>query len=239
MEKDRGRYNAGAMGNAYFITATGTDTGKTFVAEGLARAWRARGHAVRALKPVMSGYAAEHCAQSDAGRLLAACGEEASERAVAAISHWRFAAPLSPERAAALEGRNIDFDDLIAWCRREVLRAEDAVLVEGVGGVMVPLDAHNTVRDWIVALDLPVLLVAGTYLGAVSHVLTALAALRESGVRPAAVVLNESADGVGIENTWASLAPHVDRIPLISVARNGTDGKAFEALANLTSEHAA
>jgi dethiobiotin synthetase len=238
MGEDRGRYNAGAMGNAYFITATGTDTGKTFVAEGLARAWRSRGHAVRALKPVMSGYDAGQFAQSDAGRLLAACGEEVTERNVAAISKWRFAAPLSPERAAALEGRHIDFDDLVAWCRREVLRAEDAVLVEGIGGLMVPLDEHNTVRDWIVALDLPVLLVAGTYLGAVSHTLTALAALRETGVRPDAVIVNESADGVGTENTLASLAPHVDRIPLIAIPRNGGD-EAYEALVNLTSGHAA
>jgi dethiobiotin synthetase len=227
------------MGNVYFITATGTDTGKTFVAEGLARAWRRHGRSVRVLKPVMSGYDAGRFAQSDAGRLLAACGEEVTERGVAAISPWRFAAPLSPDRAAALEGRAIDFDDLIGWCRREVLRAEDAVLVEGIGGLMVPLDAHNTVRDWIVSLDLPVLLVAGTYLGAVSHTLSALAALREAGVRPVAVVVNESVDGVGIENTWASLAPHVDQIPLITIARDSADDKAYDALVNLTSGHAA
>lgn len=220
------------MGNAYFITATGTDSGKTFVAEGLARAWRRRGHAVRALKPVMSGYDEAQLAQCDAGRLLAACGEDVTPRSVAAIAPWRFAAPLSPDRAAALEGRAIDFDDLVAWCRREVLRAPDAVLVEGVGGLMVPLDEHNTVRDWIVALDLPVLLVAGTYLGAVSHALTALAALREVGLRPAAIVLNESADGVGIRNTWASLAPHAEGITLVSVARDTDDDHAFEALIN-------
>lgn len=226
------------MGNAYFITGVGTDIGKTFVSEGLARAWRRRGHAVRALKPVMSGYAAARFSESDAARLLAACGEEVSERNIAAVSHWRFEAPLSPERAAALEGRNIDFDDLIAWCRREVLRAQGDVLVEGVGGVMVPIDEYNTVRDWIVALDLPVLLVAGTYLGSVSHTLTALTALREGAVRPTAIVVNESADGVGTENTLASLATHVDRVPLIALPRNAGDD-AFDALANLTSGHAA
>jgi dethiobiotin synthetase len=112
------------------------------------------------------------------------------------------------------------------------------VLVEGVGGVMVPLDDHNTVRDWIVALDLPVLLVAGTYLGSVSHTLTALAALREGAVRPAAIVVNESAESVGMENTRASLAAHVDRVPLIALPRNGSDA-AFDTLANLTSGPAA
>jgi len=229
MGEERGRYNAGAMGSAYFITAIGTDTGKTFVAEGLARAWRARGRAVRALKPVMSGYSADALAQSDAGRLLAACGEEATERNVASISKWRFAAPLSPDRAAALEGRNIDFDDLVAWCRREVLRAGDAVLVEGIGGLMTPLDEHNTVREWIVALDLPVLLVAGTYLGAVSHTLTALAALREFGVLPAAVVINESLGGVNAEDTLASLAPHLGDVRHFVIGRGDAAGFAHLA----------
>ena len=217
------------MGNAYFITATGTDTGKTFVAEGLARAWRRRGRGVRALKPVMSGYAADEFARSDAGRLLAACGEEVTERSIAAISPWRFAAPLSPDRAAALEGRGIDFDDLVAWCRREVLRSEDAVLVEGVGGVMVPLDEHNTVREWMMALDLPVLLVAGTYLGAVSHALTAVAALREVGVTPSAIAVNESSDGVGLERTLASLSPHLGDIPTFAIGRD--DSPALERFA--------
>jgi dethiobiotin synthetase len=212
------------MGNAYFITATGTDIGKTFVAEGLARAWRRRGHAVRALKPVMSGYSPEQASQSDAGRLLAACGEEVTERNVASISPWRFAAPLSPERAAALEGRHIDFDDLVAWSRREVLRAQGAVLVEGIGGLMTPLDEHNTVREWIVALDLPVLLVSGAYLGAVSHTLTAVAALREVGMTPSAIVVSEDGDSVGLDHTLASLRPHLGNIATFAVARGDSSG---------------
>ena len=219
------------MDMSYFITATGTDAGKTFVAEGLARAWRAAGRRVRALKPVMSGYAESAAASSDAGRLLAACGYAATPENVAAISPWRFAAPLAPDRAAALEGRALDFDDLVAWCRREVLRSEGAALVEGIGGVMAPLDADHTVREWIVALDLPVLLVAGTYLGAISHTLCALAALREVGAVPAAIVVNESVGGVSIADTLASLAPHAEGIPLASVSRG--DAASIAALTRL------
>jgi dethiobiotin synthetase len=219
------------MGNAHFITAAGTDSGKTFVAEGLARALRARGRPVRALKPVMSGYAEAAVAESDAGRLLVACGLHATAQNVAAIAPWRFAAPLAPDRAAAREGRTIDFDALLDWCRAEIVLNDDALLIEGIGGVMVPLDARRTVRDWIAALELPTLLVAGTYLGAVSHTLSALAALREVGVRPAAVVVNESATGVGIADTLASLAPHAEGIPLPLIARGATAG--FAALAEL------
>ena len=219
------------MENNYFITASGTDAGKTFVAEGLARIWHGRGDAVRALKPVMSGYDAAVPERSDAGRLLAACGRAVSAENVAAISPWRFAAPLAPSRAAALEGRVIDIEDLIAWSRFEIVRSAGALLIEGVGGVMAPLDAHHTVRDWIAALDLPVLLVAGTYLGAVSHTLCALAALREVGVAPAAIVVNESEAGVGIEETLAALAPHAAGIDLVAVPRG--DDAAIAAFAQL------
>lgn len=225
------------MENVYFITATGTDAGKTFVTEGLARAWRARGRSVRALKPMMSGYDAAVPEQSDGGRLLVACGFAPTAVNVDKISPWCFAAPLSPDRAAAREGYVLDFDDLVSWCRREVLRSEDALLIEGIGGVMTPLDAEFTVRDWAAALDLPVLLVTGTYLGAVSHTLSALAALREVGVVPAVIIVNESAGGVGIEDTLASLVPHAEGIPVATLARGAAAG--FDALIDSISGDAA
>jgi dethiobiotin synthetase len=209
------------MGKAYFITATGTDSGKTFVAEGLARALRGRGHAVRALKPVLSGYDESALPASDAGRLLAACGRALTAEAVADIAPWRFAAPLSPDRAAALEGRDIDFSALVNWCRAAMAGDDGLLLIEGIGGAMVPLDMHHTVRDWIAALDLPTLVVTGTYLGAVSHALTTLAALREAGIMPAMLIVNESASSsVSMDDTMASLRSHIGDIPMHAVGRD-------------------
>ncbi len=213
------------MGRAHFITAAGTDLGKTWVTAGLARALRTRGRRVRALKPVMSGFSDVEAAVSDAGRLLGACGLEATPANIAAISPWRFAAPLSPDRAAALEGRAIDFDALVNWCRAECAH-DDEVLIEGIGGVMVPLDGTHTVRDWIAALGLPTLLVCGTYLGAVSHALCALAALREVGVVPTALLLSESAEGVGVDDTVASIEPHLGGVPLHVLRRNDAEAVA-------------
>jgi dethiobiotin synthetase len=109
--------------------------------------------------------------------LLAALGREAGAAELDAIAPWRFAAPLSPDMAAALEGREIDFDALVAFSRRAVSADFHAPLVEGVGGVMVPLDQTHTVRDWVAASGLPAVLVAGSYLGSMSHTLTALEAL--------------------------------------------------------------
>ena len=141
---------------------------------------------------------------------------------------------LSQDRAATAEERSIDFNDLVSWCHREIIRSEDALLIEGIGGVMVPLDAQFTVRDWIAELGLPVLLVAGTHLGAISHTLSALAALRDVGVKPAAIVVNESAGGVSIENTLASLAPHADDVPLLTLGRDDPAG--MKALADRVAE---
>lgn len=217
------------MGKAHFITATGTDSGKTFVAEGLARALRVQGRQVRALKPVMSGYDETAALDSDAGRLLSACGLHVTKQNVAAVSPWRFVAPLSSDRAAALEGRSIDFDALVGWCRAECVLNDDAILIEGVGGVMAPLDARHTVRDWIAALGLPAILVAGTYLGAIGHALTALSALREVGVRPAILVVNESAGGIGIDDTLASLVPHIGGVETFALRRDDTGGLALLA----------
>src|SRR5215472_18787443 len=121
---------------SYFVTATGTDIGKTFVTAGLIRALRRGGRAASALKPVVSGFDAARAAESDPGRLLAAMGEGITEGALNRIAPWRFAAPLSPDMAAAREGREIDFDALIEYCRRALKEPSAPLFIEGVGGAM-------------------------------------------------------------------------------------------------------
>lgn len=203
------------MDKAYFITATGTDIGKTWLTAGLLAACRARGAPVRALKPVMSGYDPARHEDSDIAKVGA--GRTA----------WVYAAPLSPDLAAAKEGKAIDFDALLSWCRGEIDRNDGLLLIEGVGGAMVPLTVRHTVRDWIAALGVPTLLVCGSYLGALSHTLTALAALREAGVVPAIIVVNESAGStVSLDETLASLVPHVGGVPVVTLRRDDTAGVA-------------
>lgn len=197
------------MKNSYFITATGTDLGKTWLTAGLVAACRTRGVPVRALKPVMSGYDPARHAESDLAKVGA--GKTA----------WTYAAPLSPDLAAARENKAIDFAALVDWCRDEMAASEGTLLIEGIGGAMVPLTAQHTVRDWIAALNIPTLLVCGTYLGSLSHTLSALAALREVGVVPAIIIVNESVGStVSLEDTLASLVPHLGTMPHISVRRD-------------------
>ena len=105
-----------------FVTGTGTGIGKTVVTAALCRELRAAGRAVRALKPVLSGYDPAERHESDPGVLLASLGEPVTEEAVAQVAPWRFRAPLSPDMAAAREGRRLDLREIVAFCREAPAR---------------------------------------------------------------------------------------------------------------------
>ena len=141
---------------------------------------------------------------------------------------------LSPDMAAAREHRSIPFAALVDFCRAP--SSADVTLIEGIGGVMVPLDAEHTVLDWIAALGAPALLVVGSYLGTLSHSLTAAAALRSRGVVLAAVIVSESAEQpVAVEETAASLRRFLQPTTICIVARNAPAGAA--ALLPLLATH--
>jgi dethiobiotin synthetase len=197
-----------------FVTSSGTAIGKTFVTLRLIAELQASRRRVRALKPVASGFDAAHPADGDTGALLAAQRLEPTAANLDAVSPWRFAAPLSPDMAAARERRMVPFDALVAHCRAAG-RSGDVTLIEGVGGVMVPLDGEHTVLDWIAAVGAPALLVVGSYLGTLSHSLTAAAALRARGVTIAGVVVSESeTQPVPTAETAATLARFVAPVPV-------------------------
>lgn len=201
-----------------FVTGSGTDVGKTYVAEALIREFGAAGVRLRVLKPVASGFDAADAATSDSARLLAAQGLPVTAQNLDRVSPWRFAAPLSPDMAAARERRAVPFDDLLAFCRAD--EPDTLTLIEGIGGVMVPLDERHTVLDWIAALGAPVVLVTGSYLGALSHTLTAAQALSNERLRILAIVVSESADSpVPLDATTAALTRFVAPIPVVGWPR--------------------
>jgi dethiobiotin synthetase len=217
----------------YFVTATGTDIGKTFVTAGLIRHLRAQKQPVSALKPIVSGFDLATAALSDPGVVLEALGEPIVPETLDRISPWRFAAPLSPDMAAAREGKSIDHEVLVQLCRRTAASTSGTLFIEGVGGVMVPLDNRHTVLDWMAALTLPVVLVTGSYLGTISHTLTALDVLSRRGLRVAGLVINESPTDIPLNETAAVIKRFAPNVPLASVTRHKrpTDGSAeFAAL---------
>ena len=202
---------------ALFVAGTGTDLGKTHVACALLRAARARGARVDAFKPVVSGFDPLAPEASDPARLAAAIGRP---DAWAEVSPRRYAAPLAPNLAAQMEGETLAIDDLVADSRTWLAaRDVDLVLVEGAGGVMSPLTDDATNLDLMIALDLPVLLVTGSYLGTVSHVLTALEALRARAVDVAAIVVSESLDAPDLNQTMEMLKRFERRAPIVVAPR--------------------
>src|SRR5262249_11449803 len=123
---------------------------------------------------------------------------------------------------------------LVAFCRKRAAECAGALIIEGVGGVMVPLDETHTVLDWMTALRAPVLLVTGSYLGTFSHTLTALHVLARRNLDIAAVVVSESAiPGARLEETVATISRFADVIDVIGLPRLEGDAKDHPAFARI------
>jgi dethiobiotin synthetase len=206
--------------SAVFITATGTDIGKTFVARGLIRALRAHARKVAAIKPIISGFEPAELEGSDSGLLLAALGRPVDMETIAEISPWRFALPVAPDMAAAREGRTLDFPATVDFCRTAMAAKHDTLLIEGAGGLMSPIDNTHTNLDWMSALGVPVILVAGSYLGTISHTLTALDVLTRRNLAVAALVISQSASSpVTLDETCQAIARFAPQVEIVALPR--------------------
>lgn len=172
-----------------FVTGTDTGVGKTYAACALLRALRARGHDVGAMKPVETGVGVE--GPEDARKLAAAAG---SGDPLDEVCPQRFALPAAPAVAAAAEGRCVDLRavrDAFARLRER----HRFLLVEGAGGLLVPVTEEASMADLAAELGLPLLVVARAALGTINHTLLTLRAARERGLRVAGLVVSH-ADGV-------------------------------------------
>jgi dethiobiotin synthetase len=165
-----------------FITATDTGVGKTEVTAAIARRWRREGRSFAVCKPVATG------PMDDTRRLALAAGDAD----LGAITPFVFAEPAAPPVAARLEGRTLTLGELSEAVLRRRERA-DAVLVEGVGGLLCPLTDTETVADLVGRLGLGMVVVARRGLGTLNHTLLTLEVARRRGLRVCGVVVNETA----------------------------------------------
>lgn len=205
-----------------FIAGAGTDVGKTYVTAALTRALLRNGRTVGVFKPVASGYDPALAEDSDAGRLLDALGLPPTPEAIAAICPLRFAAPLSPPAAARREGVILSLERIAGLCEEKIRAAEtDVLLIEGVGGLMSPLTDEATGLDLMMRLGAPAVLVGGTYLGAISHLLTAVEVLKGRNLEVAAVVISESpSPAPDFEETVADMGRLLPGTPLFAANRS-------------------
>jgi dethiobiotin synthetase len=170
--------------SALLVTGTDTGVGKTFVACALAIALRRAGRRVAVCKPAESGVEGE---PQDARRLQEAAGDPA---ALEEICPYRLRAPLAPAVAARLEGTTIDLARVVALVARRA-QAADVLLVEGAGGLLVPLAGTTTYLDLARALALPLLVVAANRLGTVNHCALTARVARAAGLAVHGFVLSQ------------------------------------------------
>src|SRR5665213_295227 len=200
-----------------FITATDTDVGKTVVAGAIANWFARRGARVGVFKPVATGcvHRREGLVSEDA-EFLAHCADAAAPLDV--ICPQRYAEPLAPSVAAARAGRPVNWE-AIQQALDEIAAQSDVLIVEGVGGLMAPMDERHTVRDVIGWLGLPAVVVARPGLGTLNHTLLTLAALREAKLAIAGVVVNRyPADSARVaEETNLPTIEKWGRVPLLTV----------------------
>lgn len=213
------------MINALFIAGISTDIGKTYCVEKLlSYDYQTNNHQLSAIKPLITGWPLHGSAlnETDTGKILAAQEKVLTLEAIHDISPWRYTTPLAPDLAQEKEQQLYDYNDLLIFCQTAIKKAEyqkKTLLIEGVGGVMSPISKKYTVIDWIKALSIPVVLVGGTYLGSITHLLTAVYTLRAYGIDVLQIVLNESSPTqVTLEDTLHSVASHTS-LPVVAIPR--------------------
>ena len=223
------------MSKAYFVTSSGTDIGKTFVTALLCRALLSAGKQPGALKPIMSGFADDALEASDAGQLLAALGVPVTLETVASISPWRFEPAISPDMAAKRVGQQIILDDLVRFCRLGLEAPCDALFIEAAGGLMAPINENQLMLDWAEALGLPLLLVVGSYLGTISHTLTAVEAAKSRDLPVHAILISESeSNPVPLAETQEAIQRYVQDSPVLTIERGAAEQSVAHVLEMLT-----
>lgn len=177
------------MAQAFFITGTDTDAGKTSVAAGLLCAAKQQGCSTLAMKPVASGcdMSTEGLRNSDALALIA---QSTVPLPYTQINPYAFAPAIAPHIAAQEAGVELSVSDLYRAAQVVLQEQADFTLIEGAGGWRVPISATEFLSDFAIALQLPVILVVGVKLGCINHALLSAQAILSDGLKLAGWVAN-------------------------------------------------
>lgn len=207
------------MSQSLFITGTDTEIGKTHVSVALMAWCRAQGETVLAMKPISAG-----CERTDEGLrnedALALREQDSIEVPYELTNPCAYEPPIAPHIAAAEAGELIDLR-AVQKAYVELAFQADRVLVEGVGGWEVPLDAESRVSDLAVKLGLPVVLVVGMRLGCINHALLTAEAIRARGCRLVGWVANHvQPDMLRPEENLQAIVERIDA-PLLGVLPHG------------------
>lgn len=192
------------MTEDFAVVGTDTGVGKTIVTAGLVGNLREAGVVARAVKPCQTGFPPD----DDAGFVAEVCGT-----AAAATCLRRLEEPLAPEVAAEKADRTLSYGALLTDCERALADAACGVL-EGVGGLRVPLAEGREVIDLVADLELPAVVVARSGLGTLNHTTLTVDALHERGIPVRGVVLNEYEEATVAERTNPAMLERMLDVPV-------------------------
>jgi dethiobiotin synthetase len=211
-----------------FITGTDTGVGKTFVGAGLAAALREKGIDVGVMKPAETGCMLRKGILVPRDALMLIKAGRVNDP-LDLVNPYSFLDPLAPAIAAAREGKRINIRKIVS-AFHSLARKHTCMLVEGAGGIMVPLTTSYKYLDLARALNLPVLVVARPGLGTINHTLLTVMALRSRRLRIAGIVINHrSKKRPGLaERTGLRAIERLSGVPIIGHTRYGQ--KDFRAI---------
>jgi dethiobiotin synthetase len=174
------------------ITSTGTDIGKTHYICNLIKNLKKQGKTVKALKPIISGLDFNDLKNNDSAQILKALGEKITKENILKISPFNFKTPASPDIAAQQENKpQLNYEELTTFCQNFLNdNSHDYALIEGVGGIMVPINQQKTTLNLIKDLNIENILITGNYLGTISHTLTALETLKSHKIKIKEIIFN-------------------------------------------------
>ena len=204
--------------NGVFVTGTDTEVGKTVVAAALAAVLLERGSNPGVMKPVATGcrYIGGQLAGDDTLCLLESSG---AADPMTLVTPYAYEPAVAPTVAAALAGREIELK-AITEAYHQLTLNHDVMVVEGIGGIMVPLGRGTTVVDMACELGLPLIIVARSSLGTINHTLLTVHAAETAGLDVAAIVLNRfspDAKDVVVRNNPHEIAERVSA-PVVTLA---------------------
>lgn len=204
----------------YFVTGTDTGVGKTFVTSGLIRFSRSKGIDAVGMKPICTGD------NNDVRRLLEACGSCEPEYLINPV--W-YRTPVAPYTASMIENRLIDLE-AIQKAFEQLAKQHSSVLVEGAGGIAVPIFAQYDFRDLARDLRLNVIVVAANRLGVLNHTRLTVEAVRTAGLKCTLIALNSLPTDSDISQpTNLSVLETLVDVPVLAVEQNQCE---FESLAS-------
>ncbi|WP_156290662.1 dethiobiotin synthase [Oceanobacillus salinisoli] len=214
-----------------FITGTDTGIGKTFVTAGISSSLKKQGVDVGVFKPMLSGEDRNN--QGSDAWILKTMAED--RNSIEQITPFQFKEPLSPYQAAKQEGRKVSLDDIMfAWDK--IRFKHDFFLVEGAGGLAVPLGENYLVADLAKEIGFPLVIVARPNLGTINHTLLTISYAQQQGLEILGIIINgvnEKTEDPSVETNAETISEFTDvpvlgEIPRVQTPNQETICKAIE-----------